>query len=154
MSRMLGLFLGLTIAVASTALAQGGGMGGMGGGGMRMAPPDHWITADSLSRAVGGDAALSKKVAPHLAEVDKVMKQAADDRAKAFAGGRPDQATMEAMRTKMQEYQTQIDNHVKMIRDALDAKQQAAFDALEKPMVMRRGMRGGAGGGAGRPSGQ
>src|SRR5579872_6391946 len=130
MSRMLGLFLGLTIAMASTALAQGGGMGGMGGG-MRMAPPDHWITADSLSKAVGGDAGLAKKVAPHLAEVDKVMKQAADERSKAFAGGRPDQATMEAMRTKMQEYQAQIDNHVKMIRDALDAKQQAAFDALE-----------------------
>ena len=152
MSRMLGVFFAMTVATASMALAQGGGGGGMGGGAMgggRMAPPDHWITGDSLAKAVGGSAALAGKVAPHLAEVDKIMKQAADDRAKAMpaGGGRPDQATMQAMRSKMQDYQTQVDSHLKMIRDGLDAKQQAAFDALQKPTLMRG--RGGQGGGMG-----
>src|SRR5712671_1755704 len=94
MSRMFAALFTLTVASASMALAQGGGGGG------RMAPPDHWITADSLSKAVGGDAAVAQKVAPHLAEVDKVMKQAADERSKAFANGRPDQATMQAFRGK------------------------------------------------------
>jgi hypothetical protein len=148
MSRMLGVFFAMTVAIASMALAQGGG--GMGGG--RMAPPDHWITADSLSKAVGGDAALGSKVAPHLAEVDKIMKQAVADRMKMMpaGGGRPDQETMQAMRAKMQDYQTQVDSHLKMIRDGLDAKQQAAFDALQKPMLMRR-PGGGGGMGGGRP---
>ncbi|MBI4499802.1 MAG: hypothetical protein HY700_01450 [Gemmatimonadetes bacterium] len=145
MSRMLAVLFTLVMAGASVALAQGGRMG---------PPPDHWVTADSLSKAVGGDAALAQKVAPHLAAVDKIMKQAADDRAKAFTpgAGPPDQATMEATRTKMQDYQTQIDSHLTMIRDGLDAKQQAAFDAIQKPMVMRRGgMGGGRMGGGGPP---
>ena len=77
MSRMLGVFFAMTVATASMALAQGGGGGGMGGGAMgggRMAPPDHWITGDSLAKAVGGNAALAGKVAPHLAE-QQVLRQ-------------------------------------------------------------------------------
>ena len=143
MSRMLGVFFALTVASASVALAQGGG-------GMRMAPPDHWLSADSLSQAVGGDAALAAKVAPHLAEVDKVMKGAAEERTKMMAGGRPDQATMQAFRAKGEEWQKAVDLHLQAIRDGLDAKQQAAFDALQKPMMMGRG-RGGPGGGGMRP---
>jgi hypothetical protein len=151
---MLAALFTLTVASASMALAQGSGGGGGGGGmgGMRMAPPDHWITADSLAKAVGGDAAVAKKAAPHLAEVDKVMKTAADERAKAFANGRPDQATMQAFRGKAEEWQKSVDEHLKAIRDALDAKQQAAFDALQKPQMMRRGGGGMGGGmGGGRP---
>jgi hypothetical protein len=135
----------MSIVSAPVAMAQG-----MGGG--RMAPPDHWITADSLAKAVGGDASVAQKVAPHLAEVDKVMKQAADERSKAFANGRPDQATMQAFRAKAEDWQKSVDEHLKAIRDGLDAKQQAAFDALQKPQMMRRG--GGRGmGGGGSPSG-
>jgi hypothetical protein len=148
MSRMLGMLFALTVASASVALAQGGG-------GMRMAPPDHWISADSLSQAVGGDAALAKKVAPHLAEVDKIMKSAADERSKmrSGGGGRPDQATMDAMRAKGAEWQKAIDEHLKMIRDGLTEKQQAAFDALQKPQMMRgRGGPGGRMGGGAPPS--
>ena len=143
MFRNIGSFLALTMALASTAFAQGGGGGGMGRmGGMRP-PADHWITADSLSRAVGGDASLAGKVAPHLAEVDKIMKTAADERAKMMpaGGGPPDQAAMQGMREKMAGYRSQLDVHLKAIRELLDAKQQAAFDALEKPM-QRRGMGG------------
>ena len=155
MSRMLTALFAMTIASAPAVFAQGGGGGGMSGGmgGGRMAPPDHWITADSLAKAVGGDAAVAKKAAPHLAEVDKVMKQAADERAKAFTGGqRPDQATMQAFRAKAEEWQKAVDEHLKAIRDGLDAKQQAAFDALQKPQMMRRGG-GRMGGGGGNPSG-
>jgi hypothetical protein len=138
MSRMLGTLFALTVASASVALAQGGGM--------RMAPPDHWITADSLAQAVGGGTAVAQKAAPHLAEVDKVMKAAAEERSKMMSGGgRPDQATMDAMRAKGAEWQKSIDEHLKMIRDGLDEKQQAAFDALQKPTMMRRGGRMGGG---------
>ena len=142
MSRMLGTLLALTLAAASTTLAQGGGGGGggMGGGGMRQPPPDHWITADSLSKAVGGDAALAAKLAPHLAEVDKIMKDAVAERQKMMGGGGPpDPAMRQQMMTKMQGYQEQLDTHFKAIHDLLDAKQQAAFDALQKPTMMRRG---------------
>ncbi len=140
MSRVSGMLVALLVATASTAAAQGGGRG--------MALPDHWLSADSLSKAVGGDAALAAKVAPHLAEVDKVLKAAADERGKMMAGGgRPDQATMEAMRTKAAEWQKAIDTHLGVIRSGLDAKQQAAFDALQKPQVMGGGRRGGGGGG-------
>jgi len=150
-SRILAALFAMTIASAPAVLAQGGGgMGGGMGGGRMGPPPDHWITADSLAKAVGGDAAVAKKAAPHLAEVDKVMKQAADERAKAFQGGqRPDQATMQAFRAKAEEWQKAVDEHLKAIRDGLDAKQQAAFDALQKPQMMRRRM----GGGGGSPSG-
>lgn len=144
MSRMFAALFTLTIASASMAFAQGGGMGGM-----RMAPPDHWITADSLAKAVGGDASVAQKAAPHLAEVDKVMKEAAEERSKAFANGRPDQATMQAFRGKAQGWQKSVDEHLKAIRDGLDAKQQAAFDAIQKPQLMRRGGGGGMGGGMG-----
>ena len=120
--------------------------GGMGGGRMGP-PPDHWITADSLAKAVGGGASVAQKAAPHLAEVDKVMKQAADERSKAFANGRPDQPTMQAFRAKAEEWQKAVDEHLKAIRDGLDAKQQAAFDALQKPQMMRRGGGRGMGGG-------
>ncbi|MBI4420046.1 MAG: hypothetical protein HY560_04405 [Gemmatimonadetes bacterium] len=145
MSRMLGTLFTLTLVLTSASLAQGGGMGG--GMGMRQLPPDHWVTADSLAKAVGGDSALAKKVAPHLAEVDKILKSAAEERQKMFAGmqaggGPPDPAARQAMMAKTQEFQTQVDNHLKMVRDLLDAKQQAAFDALQKPML-RRGMGGG-----------
>jgi hypothetical protein len=148
---MLAALFAMTVASASAALAQNSG--NMGGGMGRMGPPpEHWITADSLAKAVGGDASVAQKAAPHLAEVDKVMKQAADERSKAFAGGqRPDQATMQAFRAKAEDWQKSVDEHLKAIRDGLDAKQQAAFDALQKPQMMRRG--GGRGMGGGSPSG-
>jgi hypothetical protein len=75
------------------------------------------------------------------------MKTAADERTKLRANGQPDQATMQAFRTKAEGWQKSVDEHLKAIRDGLNAKQQAAFDALQKPQMMRRG----GGGGGGRP---
>jgi hypothetical protein len=66
-----------------------------------------------------------------------------------FGGGRPDQATMQAFRSKAEGWQKSVDEHLKAIRDGLDAKQQAAFDAIQKPQLMRRGGGGGMGGGMG-----
>src|SRR5204863_353486 len=83
--------------------------------------------ADSLSKAVGGDAALAGKVAPHLAEIDKLLKTVSEERAKMMpaGGGPPDQSAMQGMREKMMGYRTQVDTHLKAIRDLLDGKQPA-----------------------------
>ena len=141
MKRVAGLSLVLALTLAGSALAQGGG-GGMGGG-MRGAPPaDHWLSADSLVKALGiTDAAVAGKVAPHLAEVDKLLKAAADDRQKAMAamqsGGAP--PDRQAMAAKNEENQKALDTHYGAIRAALPAANQAAFDALQKPALRRQG---------------
>ncbi len=154
MKRVAGLSLVLALSLAGSALAQGGG--GMGGGMGRQAPPDHWITADSLVKALGiTDKSVAAKVAPHIAEVDKILKAAADDRQKMMAamqggGGPPDR---QAMMAKNQENQKALDAHFGAIREALPEASRAAFDALEKPgMRMGGGRRGG--GGMGGPPGE
>jgi transposase len=105
-------------------------------------PPDHWLSADSVAKVVGvTDAALTAKIAPHLAEVDRVLKAVAEERQKMMAamqagGGRPDQATMAAMREKNQANQASVDAHLKAVRDLLSPEQQVKFDALQKPRLM------------------
>ena len=117
----------------------------------RAAIPDHWLTADSLANAVGGDHAVAIKIASHVDAVDSAMASAAAERRtmrehmQSSGGARPD---MSAMRTKMDEYQKQIDTHVAAIRSELDAKQQVAFDKLSKPNVRPMRM-----GGRAKPSG-
>jgi hypothetical protein len=138
--RIAGLLIALTLATAGTALAQRG---------MGMPMPDHWLSADSLAKAVGvTDAAVVAKVAPHLAEVDKVLAAVAAERRKMMeamqaGGGRPDQAAMQAMRTQAEENQKAVDQHLAAVRDALPEPNRAAFDALAKPNVRPRGRMGG-----------
>ncbi|MSR05912.1 MAG: hypothetical protein EXR93_02395 [Gemmatimonadetes bacterium] len=143
--------LSLVLALlAGPAVAQGGG--GMGRGGPP--PADHWVSADSLVKALGiTDASVSAKVAPHLAEVDKILKTAADERAKMMGGGGPpDPAVRQAMMGKMTEWQAALDGHYGAVRAALPAASQAAFDALQKPALRRPGGPGGRMGGG--PPGQ
>jgi hypothetical protein len=130
---------------AAPLIAQGGGMGGMG----RMAPPpDHWMTRDSLAAAVGFSADQATKVQPAYDSLNAIMKSAAAKRDKArqemgsqMGGGPPSdemRAKMQAMRTEMQGLQTAIDVQYQAIRAALTPDQQAKFDALTKPMVVRQ----------------
>jgi hypothetical protein len=130
---------------AAPALAQQ--PGGMGGGGRFAPPPDHWMTLDSLAQAVGLSADQKTKVAPHYAELNAIMKKAADRRTafRQSMGGGMGQMTpeqREAMRPKMDSLRTELDGmqrdadtHYGMIRAALTADQQAKFDALPKPVV-------------------
>ena len=132
--------------VAGPALAQGRGPGGF------QPPPDHWITADSLVKALGiSDAKVKDAVAPHLAEVDKIMKAAADERQKMRSamqagGGMPSDSARQAMMAQAAEWQKGIDSHLAAARAALPEGYRAAFDALRKP-VMQMGGRGRMGGG-------
>lgn len=152
MKRVAGLSLVLALTLAGSALAQGGGMGGMG---RPQAPLDHWITADSLFAALGvTDASNKAEVVQHLAEVNKILKTAADERQKRMqaGGGMPDSATRATMMNQMQEWQKGLDAHLGAVREALPGANRAAFDALQKPSVRPMGGRGGRMGGG--PPGQ
>lgn len=132
--------------MAGPALAQGGPPGGF------QPPPDHWITADSLVTAVGvTDPKVKDAVAPHLAEVDKIMKTAAEERQKMRAamqgGGMPSDSARQAAMARTQEWQKGIDTHLAAVREALPEANRAKFDALTKP-AMRMGGRGRMGGGS------
>ena len=143
--RMLTLFLAVTSA--AVLRAQGGGMGG---GGQFQPPPDHWMTMDSLAQAVGLTADQRAKVAPHYAELNAVVKQAADRRAafRASMGASMGQMTpeqreamrpkMDSMRTQLDGLQQQADTHYGAIRALLTADQQTKLDALPKPRVAMR----------------
>ena len=73
MRRMLPLALCSVLLVPAVLAQQPGmGMGRMG------PPPDHWMTLDSLAQAVGLTADQRAKVAPHYAELNAVVKKAAD----------------------------------------------------------------------------
>ncbi|HXH63720.1 MAG TPA: Spy/CpxP family protein refolding chaperone [Gemmatimonadales bacterium] len=127
---------------AAPLFAQGGGMGGMG----RMAPPpDHWMTKDSLVAAVGLSADQTSKIQAAYDSLNNVMKNAAAARTKArqemmsqSGGGPPSDEMRNKMRTEMQGLQTALDAQYQLIRAALTSDQQAKFDALPKPAVMRQ----------------
>jgi hypothetical protein len=130
---------------AAPLMGQGGGMGGMG----RMAPPpDHWMTKDSLVAAVGLTADQTPKIQAAYDSINSIMKSAATKRDKARqemmsqAGGGPPsdemRTKMQAMRTEMQGMQTALDAQYQAIRTALTPAQQAKFDALPKPAVVRQ----------------
>ena len=132
---------GIVALVAAPALAQGRGQFGP--------PPDHWMTLDSLMQAVGVADAQKPDVEKHYTALNAVMKKAADER-QAMRGqmgaGPPAPEQMQAMREKMQGMQTELEGHLKAIRDLLTPEQQTKFDALEQPRMMGRGM--------GRPPGE
>lgn len=147
MMRTAGLSLVLAL-LAGPVLGQGGGPpGGF------QPPPDHWITTDSLMKALGiTDAKIKDAVAPHLAEVDKIMKTVAEDRAKMRAamqagGGMPSDSARQAMMGKNQEWQKGLDAHLGAVREALPEANRAAFDALQKPAIRMGGVRRMGGGG-------
>lgn len=123
----------MSATLSMTAYAQGGGG--------RQPPPDHWMTIDSLVAAVGVTDAQKPDVTQRYQELNAVMKKAADERTKMFqstGGERPSDEVMQAFRTKLEGMQAELDGHYKAIRALLNPDQQAKFDALPAPRVMRQ----------------
>ena len=124
--------------------------------------PDHWMTIDSISQAVGLSAAERTKITPAYTALNGVMKEAAArrqairQRMQAQGGGGfvPGQeptpemrARMDSVRTEMEGFQAEADQWYAAIRNNLTPTQQTKFDALPKPQVFRpRGAMGAPGG--------
>ena len=122
-------------------------------------PPDHWMTIDSLSQALGLSAAERTKITPPYTALNGVMKDAAARRqeirqrmqASGFTPGQeptPEmRARVDSVRIEMEGFQAEADQWYAAIRNNLTSAQQARFDALPKPMVFRpRGAMGGPSG--------
>jgi len=123
-------------------------------------PPDHWMTIDSLSQALGLSAEQRAKITPSYTALNGVMKDAAARRQAirqqmqggggAGGGFTPGQeptaeqrARFDSVRAEMQGFQAEADQYYGAIRNNLTPDQQAKLDALPKPQVMRRGPMGG-----------
>ena len=114
-------------------------------------PPDHWMTIDSLSQALGLSSAERTKITPAYTALNGVMKDAAarrqEIRQRMQASGMqftPGQeptpemrARMDSVRTEMEGFQAEADQWYASIRNNLTPAQQTKLDALPKPMVFR-----------------
>jgi hypothetical protein len=120
-------------------------------------PPDHWMTIDSLSQALGLNAAQRTKITPPYTALNGVMKDAAARRqairqqmqasGMQFTPGQeptPEQrAKFDSVRTEMEGFQAEADQWVAAMRNNLTPAQQVKFDSLFKFQVVRRGGMGG-----------
>ena len=159
--RSIAAFLLLMSFLAGTALTAQNpppAPGGPSDAGQRrfQPPPDHWMTVDSLSQALGLTADQRTKITPAYTALNGVMKDAAARRQairqqmQASGGFTPGQeptpaqrAKFDSVRTEMQGFQAEADQWYTAIRNNLTPAQQTKFDALHKPMVFRP-MGGGA----------
>lgn len=106
--------------------------------GQRQAPPDHWLTIDSIAAAVSLTDAQRPDFVKHYEALNAVMKKSADERQKMrteMGGGQPTPEQMQAMRAKFDSLQTETDTHYNELRKLLTEEQQAKFDSLPKPRV-------------------
>lgn len=142
--------LAVMAALATSARAQG--PGGPGGPGQRAQLPDHWLTLDSLSGALGLTDAQKTKVTGAYNALNGVLKQGADKRAgmRQRMGGtgmvsmqdmtdeqrQVFRARMDSLRSELQPLQDEADQYYQAIRAALTPEQHAKFDAIPKPQVM------------------
>jgi len=113
-------------------------------------PPDHWMTIDSLSQALGLSADQRTKITPAHTALNGVMKDAAARRqairqqmqASGFTPGQEptpaQRAKFDSVRTEMEGFQAEADQWYAAIRNNLTAGQQVKFDSLPKPRVMGR----------------
>ena len=113
-------------------------------------PPDHWMTIDSLSQALGLGAAERTKITPAYTALNGVMKDAAARRreirqrmqASGFTPGQeptPEmRARMDSVRAEMEGFQAEADQWYAAIRNDLTPAQQARFDALPRPQLAFR----------------
>jgi len=114
-------------------------------------PPDHWMTIDSLSQAIGLNAGQRTKITPAYTALNGVMKDAAARRQairqqmQASGGFTPGQeptpeqrARMDSVRAEMEGFQAEADQWVAAIRNNLTPEQQSKFDALPKPQLAFR----------------
>ena len=117
--------------------------------------PDHWMTIDSLSQALGLSAAQRTKITPAYTALNGVMKDAAARRqairqqmqTSGFTPGQEptseQRARFDSVRAEMEGFQTEADQWHGAIRNNLTSAQQVKFDSLPKPQVFRRGGMGG-----------
>ena len=112
-------------------------------------PPDHWMTIDSLSQALGLNASQRTKITPAYTALNGVMKDAAARRQAirqqmqgSFTPGQeptPEQrARFDSVRAEMEGFQAEADEWLAGIRSNLTPQQQAKFDALPKPQLAFR----------------
>lgn len=151
---VLGLMLAASVAAQQPGTAAPGGQPGQ----RRFPPPpDHWMTIDSLSQALGLSGDQRTKILPAYTALNGVMKDAAARRMAirqqmqaqgGFVPGQqptPEQrARFDSIRTEMEGFQAEADQWLAAIRNNLTPDQQTKLDALSKPEVMRRGPMGGA----------
>jgi LTXXQ motif family protein len=148
----------LALVLAAPAAAQDPGAAGPPR--RFQAPPDHWMTLDSLSQALSLTPDQKTKVAQPYTALNGVMKDAAARRAalrqQMQAGGGsfvPGQepspemrARMDSVRAEMEGFQAEADEWHAAIRNLLTPAQQTKFDALPKPQLFfRRPPRSGPG---------
>ena len=156
MMRMFASLLTLALALSSASPAQDAGAAP--GPRRFQPPPDHWMTIDSLSQALGLSSAERTKITPAYTALNGVMKDAAARRqairqqmqasGMQFTPGQeptPEmRARMDSVRTEMEGFQAEADQWYAAIRNNLTPAQQAKLDAMPKPMVFRpRGTPGG-----------
>ena len=140
----------LSLLVAAPLAAQTP-QGGPGAGGRRFQPPpDHWMTIDSLTQALGLTPDQRTKITPSYTALNGVMKDAAAKRqafrqqmqASGFQFGQepsPElRAKMDSARTEMDGLQAEADQWYAAIRNNLTPAQQGKLDALPKPQVAFR----------------
>jgi hypothetical protein len=115
-------------------------------------PPDHWMTIDSLSQALGLNAAERATITPAYTALNGVMKDAAARRAQIrqqmqasgmqFTPGQepsPElRARMDSVRAEMDGFQAEADQWYAAIRNNLTPAQQARLDALPRPQLAFR----------------
>jgi Spy/CpxP family protein refolding chaperone len=118
-------------------------------------PPDHWMTIDSLSQALGLTPEQRTKVTPSYTALNGVMKDAAARRqairqqmqSSGFTPGQqptPEmRARMDSVRAEMDGFQAEADQWVTAIRNNLTPAQQVKLDSLPKPRLAFRRPGGG-----------
>jgi hypothetical protein len=112
--------------------------------GARPAPPDHWMTIDSLAEAVGLTEVQRPEFVKRYDALNGVMKKAADERRKLreeSGGGMPSREAAQTLRSKLEFMQTDLDKHYHELRKLLSEDQHERFDALGKPRLMVLGGR-------------
>ncbi|MEX2155920.1 MAG: hypothetical protein WD773_03660 [Gemmatimonadales bacterium] len=145
----LSLFSCALLLLAGTAVAQTPQSDAPTGQRRFQPPPDHWMTIDSLSQALGLNANQRIKVTPAYTALNGVMKDAATRRQAirqqmqgTFTPGQeptPEQrARLDSVRVEMEGFQAEADQWLAAIRNLLTPAQQTKFDALPKPLFIRR----------------
>lgn len=132
----------LVLSLCAAPLAAQGGMRG----GMYTPPPDHWLTADSLTAALTLTPAAVQAIKPAYDSINVILRQAAtvrDSVRTAMQGMQgmsmeDRRAKMAPVRERMEAMQTTIDALVKTIRGKLTADQAAKLDGLPQPRAAMR----------------
>ena len=143
----------LSVCLASAAAAQTPPAGGPDGQPRFQPPPDHWMTMDSLTQALELTAAQKTSVTGPYTALNGVMRDVAARRqtlrqqmqGNFIPGQEPTpemRARRDSVRAEMEEFQAEADQWLAAIRNLLTPAQQVRFDALPKPVFIRRPPRG------------